>query len=132
MVCSLVIFRYPSIWHTIKTNYKPLDYWSRNMLNFNFSEKGLGLVSPPHFAYDSSRKWFSCYILLTDQISLIAFTSRDIGQYVYYNYLLSRLWNWPFFNKPFFYMNKNSRQKPRCPENEKNFWGEIKTVFHHF
>ena len=28
------------------------------MLNFNFSEKGLGLVSPPHFMYDFSRKMF--------------------------------------------------------------------------
>ena len=26
------------------------------MLNFNFSEKGLGLVSPPHFPHDFSRK----------------------------------------------------------------------------
>ena len=34
------------------------------MLNFNFSEKGLGLVPPPHFVYGFSRK------LLTDQISL--------------------------------------------------------------
>ena len=40
------------------------------MLSFNFSEKGLGLVSPPHFVYDFSRKCFSCYSLLTDQISL--------------------------------------------------------------
>ena len=28
------------------------------MLNFDFSEKGLGLVSPPHFVYDFSRKMF--------------------------------------------------------------------------
>ena len=40
------------------------------MLNFNFSEKVLGLVTPPHFAYDFSRKNFSCFILLTDHISL--------------------------------------------------------------
>ena len=38
------------------------------MLNFNFSEKGLELVPPPHFAYDFQEKCFSCYILLTDQI----------------------------------------------------------------
>ena len=38
--------------------YKTLDYLSRNMLNFHFSEKGLGLVSPPHFMYDFSRKTF--------------------------------------------------------------------------
>ena len=28
------------------------------MLNFNFSEKGMGLVSPPHFVNDFSRKMF--------------------------------------------------------------------------
>ena len=28
------------------------------MLNFNFSEKGLGIVSPTHFAYEFSRKMF--------------------------------------------------------------------------
>ena len=28
------------------------------MLNFNFSEKGLRLVSPLHFVYDFSRKLF--------------------------------------------------------------------------
>ena len=26
------------------------------MLNFNFSEKSLGLVSPPYYVYDFSRK----------------------------------------------------------------------------
>ena len=62
------------------------------MLKFNFSEKGLGLVSPPHFVYDFQEKCFSCYTLLTDQISLSdCLTSRDIGQYVYYNCLLTRL-----------------------------------------
>ena len=40
------------------------------MLDFNFSEKGLGLVSPPHFVYDFQEKCFLCYIRLTDQISL--------------------------------------------------------------
>ena len=39
------------------------------MLNFDFLEKGLGIVSPPHFMYDFLRKCFSCYILLTDQMS---------------------------------------------------------------
>ena len=40
------------------------------IVNFDFLEKILGLVSPPHFAYDFSRNIFSCYILLTDHISL--------------------------------------------------------------
>ena len=28
------------------------------MLNFHYSEKGMGLVSPPHFVYDFLRKMF--------------------------------------------------------------------------
>ena len=36
--------------------YKYLDYSSRDMLNFNFSEKGMGLVSPSHFVDDFSKK----------------------------------------------------------------------------
>ena len=38
--------------------FKASDYWSRYMLNFDFVEKGLGIVSPLHLVYDSSRKMF--------------------------------------------------------------------------
>ena len=38
--------------------YKTLDYLTRDMLNVNFSEKGLELVSPPHFVHDFSMKMF--------------------------------------------------------------------------
>ena len=37
---------------------KILDYRSTDMFNFHFSEKTLGLVSPPHFVHDFSRKMF--------------------------------------------------------------------------
>ena len=50
--------------------YKTLDYWSWDMLNFSFLEKGLGIVSPPHFVYIFQQKCFSWYVLVTDQISL--------------------------------------------------------------
>ena len=41
------------------------------MLNFDNLKKVLGIVSPSHFVYDFSKKiCFSCYALLTDQISL--------------------------------------------------------------
>ena len=36
------------------------------MLSFDILEKGLEIVSPPHFMYN----FMSCYILLTDHISL--------------------------------------------------------------
>ena len=48
---SFVIFRQPLTCRTSKTNYKALDAWSRDMGNFNYSEKGLELVSPPYFVY---------------------------------------------------------------------------------
>ena len=71
---SAAKFRYISIALNLQYNesklYKTLDYWSRDMLNFNFSEKGLGLVSPPHFVNDFWKKCFSCYLLLIYQISL--------------------------------------------------------------
>ena len=38
--------------------YKILDYWSGDTLNIEFLEKGLGIVSLPHFVYDFSRKMF--------------------------------------------------------------------------
>ena len=38
------------------------------MLNVDFLENGQGIVSPPHFMHDFSKKCFSCYTLLTDQI----------------------------------------------------------------
>ena len=40
------------------------------MLKFNFLDKGLGIVSSAHFAYDFQQKCSLCYILLTAQISL--------------------------------------------------------------
>ena len=39
------------------------------MINFDFLEKGLRIVSPPHVVYYFSKK-LSYQILLTDQISM--------------------------------------------------------------
>ena len=35
-----------------------IDYWSSNMLSFDFLEKGLRIVSPPYFVYGFLRKMF--------------------------------------------------------------------------
>ena len=59
---SAAYFQYISTFLNLAYNktklYKTLDYWSRDMFNINFSEKGLGLVYPPCFEYDFSRKTF--------------------------------------------------------------------------
>ena len=38
--------------------YKTLDCRSRDMLNFDFLEKVMGIVYPPQIVYDLSRKMF--------------------------------------------------------------------------
>ena len=99
------------------------------MLNICFSEKGLGLVSPPHFVYDFSGKMF----LMLHSINLPNFI-------VWLPLLLEILDNicitivyWPgcevikfeinliFLIKPFCYMTKKSRQKLKYLEDERAF-----------
>ena len=57
---SAAYFQYISI--VLNLSYKEIlrnaEKWSREMLNFDFLEKGLGIVSPPHFEYDFSTKMF--------------------------------------------------------------------------
>ena len=39
-----------------KKLFKALHYWFRDMLNFDFLDKSLRIVSPAHFVYDFSTK----------------------------------------------------------------------------
>ena len=81
--------------------YKTLDYWSRDMLNFNFSENVAGLVSPSHFVHYFLRNvTHAIFFELTKLHCLIIFTSWDIGQYMYYDSLLTRLWCHEIWNLP--------------------------------
>ena len=59
-VCSLVSISFdsPQLAYNKNKLYKTFNYWFRDMLNFNFSEKGLGLFSRSHFVHDFSRKMF--------------------------------------------------------------------------
>ena len=61
VVCGLASMHFDSSQLKIQKKnklYKTLGYWSRHMLNFNFPEKSLGLVSLPHFLYEFSRNLF--------------------------------------------------------------------------
>ena len=59
---SAALFQYISKTLNLAFNknklHKTLDYWVKDKLNFNFSAKCLGLVSPPHFVYNFLRKMF--------------------------------------------------------------------------
>ena len=41
--------------------HETLNYWFRDMLNFNFSENDLGLASMPHFMYDFKKN--VCHVI---------------------------------------------------------------------
>ena len=111
-----------------------------SIFNFDFPEKGLGLVSPQHFVYHFSRKMF----FMLHSINWLNFI-------VWFPLLLEILGSmcvtilcWPgcdvikfeinliFFIKPFYYLTKKSRQKLKYLENEKSFWSEKKNHFSSF
>ena len=46
--------------------YKPLEYWSKDMLNFDFLEKILELVSPHILWMIFQWKYLSCFFLLAE------------------------------------------------------------------
>ena len=110
------------------------------MFNFNFSEKGMGLVSSPLFLYYFSRKFFNMlrcinwhsfivWLLLLLEIlgniciTIVYWPGCDVIEFEI---------NQIFLIKLFYYMTKKSKQKLKYFENEKSFWGAIKDIFHHF
>ena len=70
------------------------------MFNLDFLVKGLGLVSSPLFCMMFQEKYFSCYILLTEQFSF----------------------------SDCLYMTKQSRKTFKYLENEIRFYVEIKSI----
>ena len=124
--------------------YKTLDYWSRGMLNFTFSGKGLELVSPSYFVYDFSEKMFLMLhsINWPNFIVWLLLLLEILGNMC----ITDWLWRQPACDvikfeiklifsliEPFWYMIKKSKQKlEKCLENEKSFSGETKSIFHHF
>ena len=101
---------------------------------FRKTKRGLELILLPDFLQKFWRKILVIFYQLTKFDCLVAITSWDIRQYVYFNCLLTRLWrhkfwNWYFQSSHFFYMTKKSRQKFKYIENEKSFYDETKCIF---
>ena len=130
MVCSLVLIYIDSPQFGLqqkKKRYETLGYWSRDMLNFYFVEKGLGIVSPPHFMCGFSRKiflmlhsinWPNFIVwlpLLLDILGnmcnvMVCFPVCDV-----INFKINLI----FLIKSFFCMTEKSRRKLKYFENEK-------------
>ena len=96
------------------------------MLNFDFLEKCLGIVFPPHFVYDFLREMFLMLYSITGQISLpdclyflvniciaiICYPGCDVTHFEIKPVFLIKL---------FFHMTKNSKQKYKYLKNENSF-----------
>ena len=110
------------------------------MLNFDFLEKGLGIVAPPYFVNNFSRKmflmlysinwpnvivWWPLLFEILDnmRIAIVCFPGCDV-----LNFEINPI----FLIKPFYYLTKMLRQKFKYLENKKSFWGEIKSIYYHF
>ena len=142
VVCSLLskYFDSPQLAYNKNKLYKTLKYWSRDMLNLNFSEKGLGLISTLHFVYNVSTKmflmlystnwsnfivWMPLFLEIMDNICVVIICQPGCDVIKFQINLI-------FLIKLFCCMTKNSRLKLKHLQNEKSFWSEIKTIFHHF
>ena len=104
------------------------------MYNYDFLEKGSGMVSPQHFVYEKmflmlfSIKWpnfinwlhLLLEILVNMCITIVCCPGCDA---------INIEINLIFFMKSFFYMTKKSRQNFKYIENKKGSWGKIKTFF---
>ena len=96
------------------------------------------LVAPPHFVMIFQKTYFSCCILLRDQISFFncLYFMRYLAICVIACYQVCDLINFEiylsFLIKPFSYMTKKSEQKFKYLENENSFNREIKRIFHRF
>ena len=137
VVCSLVSINVDSPQLRIQ--------WKQTVLiqryaQFWYFRRGSGTSFSTFWVWFLRKNVFYVIIIyyVTNFHCLIAFTSRDIVQFVYYNCLLTGCDVMHFeiklilLIKPFCCTTKKSRQKVRYLENENNFWGEIKSIFHHF
>ena len=81
-------------------SYKTLVYWSWDMLNSDFSEKVLGIVSPSHFVNHFSRKMFLMlyFIKWPKFIAWLPLRLEILGNIYIVNYLFPRLWCYQFSN----------------------------------
>ena len=118
--------------------YKTSDYWSRDRFKLNFSEKDLGLLSPPHFVHDFWRKTFLMLYSINwpNFIVWFLYFSRHraicVLQLFVNQAVMSKYFKLTLFLIKLFLLTKKSRQKFKYLENEKSSWGKTESIFHNF
>ena len=110
----LIYFGRPLLGHAIEKLYNVSDCWYSDFL-----WKSLGLAFLPHFCIIFQEKYFSCCILLTDQISLsgclyfLRYWAICVLQFICFPVcdLTNSEINLSFLTKSFPYMTKNVATK---------------------
>ena len=140
--CSTAKFHYISITLAltyIKSKlYKTLDYWFRDMLNFDFRRKGLEIVFPPRLANDFSRNMLFMLYSINWPIFIGWLLLEILG-----NMCITNIWfqGYDVINseakliiliKIFLFMTKKSSEKFNYLENKNSFKAEIKNRFSTF
>ena len=119
----------PKLGHTIKKNFIKLHCWFRDILNFDFNKKGLGLAYPTCFLYDFLRKIFLIlyFIKWPNFIAWLPLCLEILGNMCIVIIICS-VWDvinfkivHGLFIKSFFYICKISGQKSKYLKNEGNF-----------
>ena len=101
---SFNIFRLPSAWHKIKKKlYKTLDYWFRGILNSDFLEKGLGIVSTLLYMIFQEKMFLVLHSINWPNF-IVRLPSWVVGQIAYCKCLFLRLWRhkfcyWPYLSQ---------------------------------
>ena len=99
------------------------------MLNFNLPEKGLGLVSAPHFVYNFPIIYSTNQISLSDCLWFSRYWAICVLQLFANQAVTSQNLSYPYLGNQVVLLHD---QKFKYLENEKSFSGEIKNFFHHF
>ena len=108
---------------------KTLHYWSRDMLNFEFLDKGLRIVSPAYFVYDFLTKvflvlcsinWLNVIVWLPLLLEIlgdicITIVCKPVCDVI--NFKINLI----FLIKLFFYMTKNVKAKAEISRGQKEF-----------
>ena len=71
--------------------HKTLDYWSRDILHFDFLGKGLRIVSPRHYAYDFSTKNFIMIRRISMRLLSVGRMTHFAGKCFLFNPHLKRM-----------------------------------------
>ena len=104
----------------LKLSSRPLAFTSYKAFSKNKKRSGTSLPASFSAWFLKKNIFIIIFYDLTKFYCLLAFTLWDIGQYVYCNCFLTRLWRHKFWNLPFFSNQAVFSTSPKSPDKNLN------------